>query len=330
MLRIYFFMYDLISIGDAGIDTLVEIHDANIHCSLNKDDCQLCFRYADKILVEGIVSKTAYNGMNVAVGTQRLGLKTVLVATVGGDHGGQRILNVLKREGVVAKYVKEEKKLKSNASVVLDFRGERTILVYHEDYHYRWLRLPSTHWFYVTTMGRHYWPIYDAIARRVQRTREKIGFNPGSFQLKAGAKKLKPVFKITTALFLNKEEARLLTHNHDEDDIKDLLRAMLKLGPKIAVLTDGAKGSFATDGTKFYHSPVFPTKMIERTGAGDSFAAAFVAALCYGYDIKEALRWGSVNSSAVIEKIGPQDGLLTLNVLKSILKKHPRFQPRTI
>lgn len=323
-------MYDLISIGDAGIDTLIEIHDANIHCSLNKDDCQLCFRYADKILVEGIISKTAYNGMNAAVGAARLGLKTALLATVGGDHGGQRILGVLKREGVDTHFIFVEKKLKTNASVVLNFKGERTILVYHEDYHYRLPRLPSTHWFYVTTMGRRYWSVYNDIVRRVQRTKENIGFNPGSFQLKDGAQKLKPILKVTTVLFLNKEEARLLTHSHDEDDVKELLRAMLKLGPKTAVLTDGSKGSFASDGHKFYYSATFRAKMVERTGAGDSFATAFVSALRAGYDIKEALRWGAVNSASVIQKIGPQDGLLTLDTLRSILKKHPRFQSRAI
>ena len=322
--------YDLISIGDSGIDTLVAIHDASLHCFVRKDECQICFNYADKILADDMHTKTAYNAMNNAIGSARLGLKTSFYTVLGGDAHGRRIMEALNYDGVDTKYIKIEKDKKSNASVVINFRGERTILVYHEDFHYRLPRLPDTRWFYLTTMGRRFLPVYNALVRHIQQTKTKLGFNPGTFQLKAGAGKLKPVLKVTAVLFLNKEEARLMTRIHDERDIKELLRGMRKLGPEIAVLTDGLKGSFATDGNKFYHSSAFPTKMIERTGAGDSFATAFVAALCYGHDIKEALRWGAINSASVIQKIGPQDGLLKLSLLKSILKKHPRFQPRVI
>ena len=323
-------MYDLISIGDSGIDNLVAIHDASLHCFVRKDECQICFNYADKILADDFQTKTAYNAMNNAVGSARLKLKTAFYTVLGGDHNGRRIFDTIKQEGVDTKYVKTEKNLRSNASAVINFKGERTILVYHERFHYILPRFAPTKWFYLTSMGHYFLPFYNSFARYVSRKKSKVGFNPGTFQLKAGAQKLKPVLKVAAALFLNKEEARLMTRIHDERDIKELLRGMIKLGPKIAVITDGSKGSFATDGSKFYHSSVFPVKMIERTGAGDSFATAFVAALCYGQNIKEALRWGCVNSAAVIQKIGPQDGLLTLGTLRSILKKHSRFQPRAI
>lgn len=331
MLRIYFTMaFDLISIGDSGIDTLVAIHDASLHCFVRKEECQICFNYADKILADDLHTKTAYNAMNNAVGSARLNLKTAFYTVLGGDHNGRRIFDTLKQEGVDTQYVKTEKNLRSNASVVINFRGERTILVYHERFHYRLPRFAPTKWFYLTSMGHYFLPFYNSFARYLSRKKLKLGFNPGTFQLKAGVSKLKPVLKATAALFLNKEEARLVTRIHDEHDIKELLRAMRKLGPEIAVITDGPKGSFAADGNKFYHSPVFPVAIVERTGAGDSFATAVVAALCYGHDIKEALRWGAINSASVIQKIGPQDGLLKLSILKSILKKHPRFQPRVI
>lgn len=324
-------MYDLISIGDAGIDTLVDLHEESAQCSLNREESLICLRYADKILVDGMTSKTAYNGMNVAVGAKRLALKTSLYATVGGDHAGRRILNVLEREGVDTRHMVVEKKLRTNASVVLDYNEERTILVYHEDYHYRLPRLArQTKWVYLTTMGKRYAPVYAAVTRFISHGRTKLAFNPGSFQLKAGVRKLKAVLGITGVLFVNKEEARLLTSNQDERDIKELLRGLLKLGPKIAVVTDGPKGSYASDGEHFYSLSVLPIKIVERTGAGDSYATGFVAALIHGHDLKEAMRWGAVNSASVIEQIGPQDGLLKLAELHHKLRIHPRFQPRLI
>ena len=322
--------YDIITIGDSGIDTLVSIHDANVHCFLNKDDCQLCIRYADKIIADDMQTKTAYNAMNNAVGSARLGLRTAFYTVLGDGASGRRILDTLVQEKVDTRYVKIDRQRKSNASVVINFKGERTILVYHENFHYQLPRLATTKWFYLTTMGQRFLPVYSSLVKRLRRTKEKLGFNPGSFQLKAGAAKLKPVFKTTNALFLNKEEARLMTHIPEERNIKDLLQAMLKLGPEIAVITDGVKGSFAAAGVKFYHLPIIHVPTIERTGAGDSYGTAFVAALYYGHDVKEAMRWGTVNSASVVQKIGPQDGLLKLSFLKLELKKHSRLQPRVI
>jgi len=172
-------------------------------------------------------------------------------------------------------------------------------------------------------------PVYRNLVGVVKRTKAKLSFNPGTHQLNVGAKKLKPVLDVTTVLFLNKEEARLVTRIEEEDDLKQLLRAMVKLGPQVAVITDGSKGSFVFDRTSYYRLPVFPAPVIERTGAGDSFGSAFTAALCYGKDVREAMRWGTADAAGVIQKIGPQDGLLHLSALKATLRRHSRFQART-
>lgn len=319
-------MFDIISVGDCGIDTIVKIHEANVHCNLNKEDCQLCIRYADKILADDLQTKTAYNAMNNAVGSARLNLKTGYYGVVGGDMGGQRILQVLKEEGIGTSHVYVEKKKKTNASVVINFRGERTILVHHEKFTYRWPRFTPTKWFYVTSMGVGFIPFYKRIAKQAKQKNIKIGFNPGTYQLKAGVKKLAPLLQASTVLFLNKEEARLLTGISEERDIKELLYGMRKLGPAVAVLTDGDRGSYASDGKNFFRCGLYPAKVVERTGAGDAFATAFVAALIHDESIDQALRWGSCNAAGVIQKIGPQDGLLTLKEIKKALVKRPSFK----
>jgi sugar/nucleoside kinase (ribokinase family) len=322
--------FDLISIGDSGIDTLVEIHEASLHCFVRKEECQICFNYADKILADDVHTKTAYNAMNNAVGSARLGLKTAFYTHVGAEPNGRRIVEALRHEGIDDRYTVVEAKKRSNASVVINFRGERTILVYHEQFRYRLPRFASTRWFYLTSMGHNFLPFCNAFARSLRRRPAKLGFNPGTFQLRAGPRKLRPILQATTALFLNKEEARLFTGIHEERDVRELLRGMVKLGPSVAVITDGPKGAYAASGEQVYFMKVFPAPIVERTGAGDSFATAFVAALAHGHDTREALRWGAVNSAAVIQKIGPQDGLLRLADLRRALRRHPRFQPRPI
>lgn len=321
-------MFDIISIGEAGIDTLASMHEASIHCNLNKEDCQLCFNYGDKIEADTLVTKTAHNAMNNAVGSARLALKTALYAHVGNDAAGARIKEALRDEGVSRKYIVVEPHKESSGSVVINFKGERTILVHHVRYQYHLPKFSPTKWFYLTSMGPTFPPVYNGLARRVVKTGELVACNPGPTQLRAGAKKLKALLQVCTVLFLNKEEARLLTGISEERDIKELLIGMHKLGPRMAVLTDGGKGSYASDGKNFFRCGLYPAKVVERTGAGDSFATAFVAALIHGQPIDQALRWGSVNAAGVIAHIGPQDGLQTLAQIKAGLKQHPNFKAK--
>ncbi|MFA5954914.1 MAG: carbohydrate kinase family protein [Patescibacteria group bacterium] len=325
-------MYDMISFGPAGVDTLVGVDDANVHCALKKKNCEICLRYGDKIITKSMVTKTAYNAMNVAIGSARLGLKTAFHTAIGDDHSGERILATLKKEKVSTGYVNIQKGFVSNASVVIDYQGERTILVYHENFRVPFPKLAPARFMYLTSsIGREYSSLYNNLARYLTaHPNVVLGCNPGSYQLKDGTKKIKDLLRRTNVLFLNREEARLLTGIRKEKNIRQLLDGMRKLGADIAVITEGSEGSNASDGRSYWKLGIFPSPVIERTGCGDSFATAFMAALRYGYDIPEAMRWGTFNAASVLQYVGPQDGLLTIGKLRSLSRRHKRLQPRIL
>jgi sugar/nucleoside kinase (ribokinase family) len=153
-----------------------------------------------------------------------------------------------------------------------------------------------------------------------------MAFNPGTYQLKLGLEKLRSVFAATTVLFLNKEEAERVLEKKAE--IPQLLRDLYKEGPKIVVVTDGQKGSYCFDGKHSYSLGILDFPVVERTGAGDSYATAFVAALAHGEDVATAMRWGSANAGSVVQYVGAQAGLLTKAKILSLLKKYPEFRVR--
>lgn len=313
-------MFDLVSVGDCTIDTLLQVHDAEVNCTLHHDRCVICFNYADKLPVDKIHRKVAGNAANNAVGAARLGMKSSIYTIIGDDGTGDQIKNVFNKEKVSLEYLIHDPKQETNSSVVINFKGERTILVYHAPRVYSLPRQINTKWLYYTSVGPDHKKLNSQVISLVKKKKIKLGYNPGTYQLRAGAKYIKEVLKVCEVLFVNKEEAARIVG--PQFDIRHYLLALHKLGPKIVAITDGRNGSFVFDGEKFWQMGILDTPVVERTGAGDSFATAFIAALFHGKNVSTAMCWGTCNSSSVIMKYGPQDGLLTKNGMEEFHRKY--------
>lgn len=322
-------MLDLLSIGDSTVDVFMTIDDATVQCDLRKEHCLLCINYADKIPVSHVQRIAGVgNAANNAVGGARLGLKTAIWTILGDDDSGQEILAHFKKEKVATDLVRTDRGKATNYSTVLRYKGERTILVYHEKRTYRLPQLPPAKWVYYTSLGKGHEQLNQQIVRTVRSSGIMLGYNPGTHQLKTGLRGMADVLRACEVVFVNKEEAQRIVG--EEKDIKKLLGKLYAQGPKIVVITDGPKGAYAYHGGAKYFCGVFPARPVERTGCGDSFATAFLAARAYGKSVPEAMRWGAVNSASVLERVGAQAGLLTKAQIAARLKKHPRFQVREI
>lgn len=314
-------MSKILSSGDATLDAFLQIHDADIHCKLDRGSCELCFQYADKILVDKLDFLIGGNAANTAVSFARLGHDSAYFGYTGDDDTGRKIKATLDQNKVDTRFLFFEKGTRANYSTVIDFQKERTILVYHEPHHYiipANLELPE--WLYLTSTGHGWEKIYQEILSKLSVDKTKLAFNPGTYQFKAPVDVLHPVFAKTYTLFVNKEEAQLLVNNNREGDIKMLQDKLYQLGPRIVVITDGPKGSYSYDGRHRLFMPILDAPVVERTGAGDSFSSAFCAALMYDKTIEKAMVWGTYNAASVIGQIGPQVGLLTYKQMQEKLK----------
>ena len=322
-------MFDLISIGDTTIDTFIQISDAEIVCDAHKERCKICFDFGQKIPVEKLIHLVAGNAANNAVGGKRLGLKTAIYTNIGDDSSGQDIAKRFLEEKVDSRYVINNAGMESNFSAVLNFKGDRTIFVYHQDWKYRLPELDRSRWLYYTSVGASFSDsnLVEEVINYLQRTGARLMYSPGTYQLKRGVKKYPQLLALAEVFNVNKEEAKkILGYQSDEVvNVKKLLKQLNDLGPKVVIITDGPQGVFATDGMNFYQMDAFPATVLETTGAGDGFAIGVLAALFYGRDLTEALRWGSANSASVIEQIGPQAGLLTREKIQQKLKENGKI-----
>jgi ribokinase len=326
-------MYDFLSVGDTSHNVFLEMSDDTVQLLCKKDDaaCQICFTYADKIPVHAFHDTIGGNSANAAVAFARLGFKTAFYTHVGNDDQAVRIQKALEQDHVNTDYVVQDGDKMSNFSTVINLHGERTILVYHEHRHYVMPKAEPARWMYLSSMGEGSDQIFPDICAYVDEHHVNLCYQPGTFQLKMGAAGASDLLRHTKIFMVNKEEAELYLGIEPTDDFRLLLDKTRALGPEIALITDGPKGAYVSDGKEYlYLGIIEEAPRNEATGAGDAFSSTFACALASGCSLGEALRWGQSQSSSVIQKVGPQAGLVTRDELNKILEANPDLQPTAI
>jgi len=326
--------FDFVAIGDTTIDAFIRIKEASVNCDINKENCQICLDYGNKIPYESVAIVPAVgNSANATVAAARLGLKSAFVGNVGNDQDGKSCINAFKADNVYAKFIKIHKNKKTNYHYVLWYQDERTILIKHEEFDYSLPNIGKPKWIYLSSLGENSLPFHSEIANYLKKNPEiNLAFQPGTFQMKFGVEKLSEIYKLTKVFICNLQEAQKIL-NTKEDNAVALAKMIAGLGPKIVVITDGRKGAHTYNEENVWFMPLYPDLKLpyERTGAGDAFSSTFVAGLAMGKSIEEALMMAPVNSMSVVQKIGAQAGLLTMTQLEEYLKKAPvSYKPSKI
>lgn len=323
-------MFDIFTIGDIKLDTFVILNDASLQCELKMPECKLCIDYGAKIDVKVVDNQIAGSAPNVAIGLARMGKRSTVRSPLGEDVTYLLAMQTLKKEKVDTKQLHTDKKEKSSYSVVMNFKGERTMLTGHIKHNYKLpAKMPKSKWIYLCEMGEGYEGLYKSLLKKTKRNGAKIAMNPGSVQVDQRKKVTMELLKHVDLLFVNKEEARDLLKSK-ETDIRRLASKLYKVTGGMIVITDGRAGAYGFDGEELYFAKMFPGKRIEATGAGDSFASGFIGALLHGGDMQDGLKWGSVNAANVVQYVGGQEGLLSATAIKKKLKAKPSYKINTL
>lgn len=86
------------------------------------------------------------------------------------------------------------------------------------------------------------------------------------------------------------------------------IAALAEQHQKLFVVTLGANGSCAFHGTNRYECAAVPVEnVVDTTGAGDAFAAAFLSRYCHGENIQSSLQRGADLAASVVARIGSHE-----------------------
>jgi len=128
-----------------------------------------------------------------------------------------------------------------------------------------------------------------------------------NFWIQSKRDALAGVFRRASVVVLNEEEIRLFSGIHG---LPRAVASLLALGPAAVVVKRGEYGAAMVTRDGWFFAPGFPLhEVVDPTGAGDSFAGAFLGSLAEcGRTDPEALRravvYGSVAASFTVEAFG--------------------------
>lgn len=235
------------------------------------------------------------NPINVAVYVKRLGGDSCFVSAVGTDPYGQVMVDAIKKKGVDVSHLKV---LEGNTAVthveIID--GDRVFGDYEEgvmaDFAINAEDIDFLCGYDLVVSG-----IWGMVEKEVEAIKKKgvpVAFDFATMK----------EHEVIDIAIPHVDYAFFADDETPEEEIKAFMKHMHSRGPKVVTVTRGSEGSIAYDGEQFYTYGIVPCEVVDTMGAGDSFIAGFLYAICAGKSIPEAMANGAANSSVTIAYSG--------------------------
>ena len=252
---------------------------------------------------------------NLAVWAKRCGLNTRFIGKIGRDRFGQLAREDLEKEKIEHHFVETDAHLTGSVAVFVDQTGERSMVSGHgADFYLIPSELPKnaiissnhlhlTAWSFFTDPPRSAARIAAQLAQQNNLT---ISFDPASFQMiqEMGVDQFLSWTKdlAIDIFFPNFEEGRVLTGC---DEPEAIVRALANTyTDALIILKLDADGALVFDGTTATEIAPATNNLVDATGAGDSFAGAFLAHYLTSNSPVDAAKFATKVAAWVIEHLG--------------------------
>lgn len=319
-------MKRVVAIGSAIVDVIAKSPSFKVvRSDMVSGGVAMCEVYGGKMEADEMVLMPGGAGTNVAVGLARMGFVTSAVVRTGNDLMGEVVLNALKAEGVDTSMVQIDVGGRTGISVVLvALDGGRSIVTYRgvsreiRSSEIDWDRLKLADWIQVSSLGGNMDLLEDIVAFAVNN-KIRVGVNPGKGEL-LELDRLKRSIRQVELLIVNRMEAVSLLR-HDCEDDGELVSKLMKIGPRICVVTNGKEGAILGTEGKLIKMKAFKVKSVDDTGAGDAFCSGLVAGILDNLDWEAALKLGLANGASEVTEMGVKNGLLRRREAKKWLSR---------
>ena len=305
----------VIGIGNALTDMLVNLSNDNVlsEYQLAKGSMSL----VDSKLQTDISKAVAGSPYSLSLGGSaantiramaRLGTKTAFIGKVGEDTTGDFYEQALRNLGITPYILRSEHK-SGKCVALVSSDGERTFVTHLgaaldltaeeidgtilDSYDYLYIEgyLVQDH---------------DLIRKTIEQAKEhglKVAIDLASFNVvEENRDFLRDIVeRYVDILFANEDEARAFSGEREPINSLQYISKMCEL----AVVKIGTRGALIKRGEELVHVGIMAAaKRVDTTGAGDFYAAGFMAGLCEGLTLRQCGSMGAIAAGKVIEIVG--------------------------
>jgi len=104
-----------------------------------------------------------------------------------------------------------------------------------------------------------------------------------------------------------------------QQDLWDAGRAIVEMGPRIVVQTEGKAGSYTTTADDAFHTPAYDVDVVDTTGAGDVFHGAYIVGLLHGWDVRRTAQFATATSALKCTGLGGRRPIPTFDEVMAFL-----------
>lgn len=280
-------------------------------------------------------------GMNFTMGSasaifanniSKLGMKVGFVGKLGNDYFGKFMLQNLKERDIDVSHVVVKDGLKTGITVSLSFPEGYAMVTYGgamqdltiKDIDLNYLK-ESKHMHLSSYFLQ---PGMRKDCSELFKLSKKFGlttsFDPGWDPAEKWSKVIFGILPYVDVFLPNEQEALMITR------CSNVKTALDKLGEysENVVIKQGSKGALAKEGKRKINTNAFKVKVVDTTGAGDSFNAGYLYKYLNGANIEDRLTFGSACGAIVTTKLGGTTSFPNLREIQKFISSHRRVTKR--
>jgi sugar/nucleoside kinase (ribokinase family) len=275
-------------------------------------------RWGATTWVDMIGQSMGGNGANTSYALARLGVPVRLLSTVGDDRQGDEMLAGLRSVGVDTRGVTSLRGATATTIALVNSGGDRLFLhkpgvnrdAFGEPVDFTpWLLQGIAYYHLANPFAL---PAFRGHAseslRRARAAGLKTSLDSAWDSQGRWFQDLGPCLPHVDLLFANQLEGRMLT---GLEDPVECAKALHEAGARTVVVKLGLRGCIVFSQAGHFQLPAFEVETLDTTGAGDCFAAGFLAAVQRGYTTVEAARIANAVGALSVRRPGAIGGLLT-------------------
>lgn len=273
---------------------------------------------------------------NVAVGMVRMGYSAGWISKLGDDELGRYIYNFLKGEGVDVTRVRFDQEAPTGLYFVqrdYPIPGKSVIYYYRKGSAASRLTPEDVDEEYIASAKVfHTTGVTLALSKTCRESVDKaieVAHGAGvevSFDTNIRRKLwtpdearrvILPYLRMTDILFTDVQDSEILLGDADPPSAA---KKFLSMGPHTAVVKMGEKGAFvATRGGEASMGSAFKVPVVDVTGAGDAFDAAFLSCRMKGIDLDRSIEFANATGALCVTVRGDVEAIPSFSDVKRFL-----------